>query len=477
MKRSANDTSEFIDIDLPRGLVLHIRRNHEASELTVGVRRGHNQDVRLTIAPSMGFALGASLTLEDGAEEPLTAAAHLGYITVYLGARGYYGRRESPPPPPGGWPVDERTGNVQRPEPVVVEKPGLLRRAVAALVGNLKRRKTSALLMRFDDGFVEGPHTVARLTLWDDDHQWTRGKSRQWAANLTTLLWGKPVQTADAVIEERIVEVALPERTYEMQAQLLERVIAWPRWPLLRYYRGVAFKPAAMLIPRRKSDGLAYEGNRENCESRVEGNSIRAGIANLIGRVLRDRESYGGPNWRPKPTPLYKESHNLALAWLKQPSWAPAGHAICDRLLHGETMWVLAARCPPLQLKPDYEVTGHAIGFFRDPTDGGIRVERFSGSPPVIVDGVPVDGSAKIWPDSNIRLGEHELTAFFSPVGPPPSAVQLGLIEPDQPAEDAARAVAEVAATLDTTAPSPDEIEPPVELFAMGPPRTRGPNP
>ena len=50
---------------------------------------------------------------------------------------------------------------------------------------------------------------------------------------------------------------------------------------------------------------------------------IRAGIAELIGRVLRDREAYGRPNWTPKPTPLYKESHNLALSWVKRPEGAP----------------------------------------------------------------------------------------------------------------------------------------------------------
>ena len=462
-RSSSNASSEFIDITVPRTkAVLHIRRNHEANELTVGLRTGdHSRDVRFTIAPSLGFALGGSLTIEDGGEEPLTAALYLGYITIYFGACGYYGHYECPDPPPGGWPVDERTGSVIRPKPVMVKKPGLLRRAIHALVGNLNRRKTSAVLMRYDDGFVEGPHTTVRLTLWDDDHGWTRGKSRQYSVNLTELLWGKGVQSPEYVVEQRNVVVALPEGQYPMSALLLERQIRWPRWPLVRLYRGVSFRPACMLIPRRKSDGVEYEGNRAGGESRVSGTSIRAGIVELIGRVLRDREAYGRPNWTPKPTPLYKESHNLALSWVTRPEGAADSHAVCDRLLHGQTLWVLVnPKKPPMQFAPDYVVTGYAIGFRRNPVDGGVHVFRFANSPVVLVDGEPVQSSARVWPNSQVQLGPHELIAFYDPVGPAPSEVQLPLVETPQPDEDARADVAEVAATLDTSTPGPDEIEP-----------------
>ena len=463
-RSSSNASSEFIDITVPRTkAVLHIRRNHEANELTVGLRTGdHSRDVRFTIAPSLGFALGGGLTIDDGGEEPLTPALYLGYITIYFGACGYYGHYECPAPPPGGWPVDERTGSVIRPKPVMVKKPGLLRRAIHALVGSLKRRKTSAVLMRYDDGFVEGPHTTVRLTLWDDDHQWTLGKSRQYSLNLTELLWGKGVQSPEYVVEQRNVVVALPEGQYPMSALLLERQISWPRWPLVRLYRGVSFRPACMLIPRRKSDGVEYEGNRAGGESRVSGTSIRAGIVELIGRVLRDREAYGGPNWVPKPTPLRQDNHNLALSWVTKPKDGD-GTAVVDKLPHGATMWVmLHDHWPaPRQIKPDHVVTAYAIGFRRDPIDGGIHVVRFASSPAVVVDGEPVQLTAKLWPESQVRLGQHELIAYFRPIGPVPPQAQLNLPADPDPAEtEAARDVAEVAATLDTSTPGPDEIEP-----------------
>lgn len=444
-KIRTTSSSEFIDYDLPGGHVLHVRRNHEAGELTVGVRdRGEHRDVRVTICPSHCFGLGGSVTLEDGAEEPLKAALHLGLVTLYFGAHGSYGRRH---------PTHKD---------LYLVKPGILRRVIGALTGEHKRRKVSAVIDRFDGGMVQGPSISARIVLWDDDSTWEAGKSRQWSVNLTRLLWGKAQQTEHEVIEEREVEVALPEGTYTMRAQLLQREISWPRWPLVKLYHGVAFHPARMLVPRRKEAGLAFEGNRCGT-SIVEGNTIRAGITNLIAGVLRDRETYGGPNWRPKPTELYKDSHNLALAWATRPEGAADNHAVCDRLLHGQTLWVLANPGKlPRQFSPDYVVTGYAIGFKRDPIDGGVHVYRFADSPFVLVDGEPVQNSARVWPDSRIQLGPHELIAYYSPVGPAPAAVQLPLVETPQPEEDAARDVAEVAATLDTSVPGVDEVGPPL---------------
>lgn len=435
--------SEFIDYDLPGGAVLHIRRNHEAGELTIGVRdHGERRDVRVTICPSHCFGLGVSLTLEDGAEEPLKAALHLGPVTLYFGARGTYGRRH---------PTHRD---------LYVEPPGLLRRAIAALTSEHKRRKVSAVVDRFDGGMIQGPSISARVVLWDDDSSWERGKSRQWSANLTRILWGKAQQTENEVIEEREVEVALPEGIYTMRAQLLQRVISWPRWPLVKLYRGVAFHPARMLVPQRRSDRLAFEGNRTGT-SIVEGNSIRAGVANLITSVLRDRETYGGPNWRPKPTELYKGSHNLALAWATRPDGVTENHVVCARLLHGEDLLVNVLRGEhPRQVTED---SPYAVSFTRDSTDGGVHVMRGGIAPTVVVDGAPVDWTARVWPDSRVNIGGHELIAYYSPIGPAPAAVQLPLVETHQPAEDAARDVAEVAATLDTSVPSVDEVGPPMD--------------
>lgn len=436
--------SEFIDYDLPGGAVLHIRRNHEAGELTIGVRdHGERRDVRVTICPSHCIGLGASLTLEDGAEEPLKAALHLGPVTLYFGARGTYGRRH---------PTHRD---------IYIEPPGILRRAIAALTGEHKRRKVSVVVDRFDGGMIQGPSISARVVLWDDDSSWERGKSRQWSANLTRLLWGKAAQTENEVIEEREVEVALPEGIYTMRAQLLQRVISWPRWPLVKLYRGVAFYPARMLVPQRKSDSLAFEGNRTGT-SIVDGNSIRAGVANLIASVLRDREAYGGPNWRAKPTELYKDSHNLALAWATRPDGATDNHAVCARLLHGEDLGVLV---PPggRPRRHDSETSPYVVSFSRNPIDGGVHVMRGGVAPTVIVDGEIVEWSARVWPDSRVNIGGHELIAYYSPIGPAPTSVQLPLVETHQPAEDAARDVAEVAATLDTSVPSVDEVGPPMD--------------
>lgn len=438
---SANASSEFIDYDLPGGAVLHIRRNHEAGELTVGVRdHGERRDVRVTICPSHCFGLGVSVTLEDGAETPLKAALHLGPVTLYFGARGTYGRRH---------PTHKD---------LYVEQPGILRRVIGALTGEHKRRKVSAVVDRFDGEMIQGPSIIARVVLWDDDTSWERGKSRQWSANLTQALWGKPTQTENEVIEEREVEVALPEGTYKMRAQLLQRVISWPRWPLVKLYRGVAFFPARMLVPRRKSEGLAFEGNRCGT-SIVEGNSIRAGIANLIASVLRDRETYGGPNWRPKPVELYKDSHNLALAWVTRPEGVTDNHWVCERLLHGQTLWAPEPLTAPTA--PDRG----GVCFQRDPVDGGVLVWRAVGSPAVVIDGLPLSDSwwARVWPDSRVKIGEHEFIAYYSPIGPAPAAVQFPLVETAQPDEDALADVAEVAATLDTSVPSVDEVGPPMD--------------
>lgn len=451
--RHTSSGSDWITAELPLGAKLHVRLAHEDNAVTVDIgNTSESRKVSLTVSRSgLGFALGGAVDLEDGEEKPLRASLHLGPVTLYFSARGRYGWHHYPDPLPGA--VPDPTGYIPRPPPIEVEPPGLLRRAVRALVGKRQHRRLGVSLDYFDAGTIEGPELRLRACLWDDDNRYTTGRSRQYSASLTHAAWGKPQQSEDQAVEERDVVVAFPEGNFPLRARLMEREIRWPRWPLVKRYRWVEFSPACMLVPRKHSDSPAYEGSRPGCVAAVTGSSFSESIGELVRRVMRDREVYGGRHWGPSPTPHRRESHRVAITW-KDSSLGWERLAFETDLFHREVVpLAVDARG---QIERAATPTTARLILCRQSVHGGVLIPAVAGGP-VLVDGHPVDRPTMLWPESTLTISGHEYTVHYSPIGPVPEAVQLdlGVTREDSLVAD----VAEVAAGLDMTPPSASEVE------------------
>ena len=437
--RSHSPGSDYIDIASPVGDI-GVRLNHDDQAVTVTLSdQSASRQLRATMARNLGLSLGASVTLEDGAEDPVKANVSLGPATLYLGLRGSY-------------PSAERFG--------------LIRAIVTGLVGSGQRRRTSVSLDYYDPETVEGRELRARANLWNDDNEHRPGESREWSVSLTEALWGKPKHAPDAAIDERDVTIAMPEGTFPMRARLMERRITWPRWPLARLYRWVDFSPACILVPMRRSDEMQYIGSGPGCVEGVTGDSFIAAIGELHRRVARARESYGSRNWVPGPTAHHRDSHHVTLVGASD---AGPQKATAADLFHGRSLLViagaegvwLAERDAAWLAEPPWNTPIAVAELARRPSDGGIVINRIDIRWALDVDGAAVLSTTPIWPGSVVRIGVHTIVAHFHPIGPPPPAVQLELVaEPDFAAE-LALDVAEVASTLDTSVPGPSEVEPP----------------
>jgi hypothetical protein len=349
---------------------------------------------------------------------------------------------------------------------VEVAPPGLLRRLVRALTPKRSRRKLAATLDYFDTETPEGAELRLRAVLWADDNEYRTGNLRQPSVCLTHLLWGKPVQGPDEVLEEREVVVGMPEGPFTMTAKLMQRVVVWPRWPLRRLYRWVNFSPAAMLVPMKNSDRMQYEGHGPGCSAGVTGTTYSSAIGELVRRVARARENYGGRSWAPRPTPHHRESHRVAFSWEKpargQDSTAAGADLFHgDRLLVGQIAGAVAVSAEP--------VVAPVAFLRRDPVDGGVIINQIigpytatspTGTVEIVIDGVLLGpGPRKIWPYSTVRIGGLRLVAHFDPIGPPAPLQQMELANvPASPEELVVDDVAEVTAGLDTSPPSADEV-------------------
>lgn len=462
-QRSRTATSNYLDIHLPGGIVVDINQHHDDTSLTVALRDEHEtRRVRVTAFKSTSLTFGASLQIADDAEDSFQASVYLGKLALAFSARGRHGRYEYPKPEGQ---ADPETGCLPPPRtpPVEVEPPGLLRRIAKALTPKHGRRKLSATLDYFDTETPEGAELRLRAVLWDDDSEYRVGNLRQPSVSLTHLLWGKPTQGPDEVVEEREVVVALPEGPFKMTAKLMQRVVTWPRWPLRRLYRWVNFSPASMLVPMKGSDRISYEGHGPGCSVGVTGTSYSSAIGELVRRVHRARESYGSRSWAPKPTPHHRESHRVAFSWEK-PARGQDSTAGGADLFHGDVI-VIGQAAGAISMTFDVERRIHppliVASLERDPADGGViltprmHITRAD----IAVDGVLITEPRKIWPYSTVRIGGLRLVAHFDPIGPPAPLQQMELANvPASPDEVVASDVAEVTAGLDTSPPSADEV-------------------
>lgn len=147
---------------------------------------------------------------------------------------------------------------------------------------------------KVEQGTYDGPWTAAQL--WPG---W------QWRPNRYRLLnrVNRFERVHEGVKEPRRLELALPEGAYPVEVELwCERVrFRWQPWR----------DRADFLATVRVLDGLwlPFPGKGENSwdcgddgfqEVTVRATTYAQALAGAAGRVLRQRERYGGPGWKPE---------------------------------------------------------------------------------------------------------------------------------------------------------------------------------
>lgn len=142
-------------------------------------------------------------------------------------------------------------------------------------------------------------------TLWVDDSERRYPRSfadrvRAGSFDPVAFLLGRPVYTSTD-LEQREIDVPLPERSYRGTARLHDDAWRRPRWPFPLRIRRVS-------IEMHDGEQLPHPGKGENSWDGGEdatfgittaAATIEDGIGHLVASVLRSRLRHGGPSWRP----------------------------------------------------------------------------------------------------------------------------------------------------------------------------------
>lgn len=356
-------------------VVAKLRVNHDAAEITARLQDRHGESVvRATVERSTRPALGVSLRLASETDTDMVrAGVYLGRMRLTVGARGN----------------------------------GL--RALLSGAG-IKRRLLSAEVYRWDDEGVVSGATIVQAHLWSPDDG---SDQRHVWLNVTDKLWGRRQHT-DKVLEEREVQVWLPEATYPCTARLVERTVTRPRSPFQRFTRFVEFYDCAAVVPRRKSDSFAHIDDGRVC---VEAQSIEQGLGVLTGRILQDRRQYGGQRWANgiPAREKWQDSHKVTVISLD-------GKALAERdLMHGEVIEFCG-----VQMRRD-EQCGGLVATTTLTSRTVKRGERT----------MALSGSERLFNCDTVsckRTNAHLIkdpfysgfTVHFSPIGTPPVSVAVG---------------------------------------------------
>ncbi|MBA7632417.1 hypothetical protein ES703_39963 [subsurface metagenome] len=141
---------------------------------------------------------------------------------------------------------------------------------------------------------IEFHHNSLWWNFWTSNMGWS-SKTPYWrrgSFDFADFLLGRS-KYARKVIEERDVEIPMPEKTYSAHVELCEDTWKRPRW----------FSKTIKRIDAKIPKGIPHQGKGENswdcgedgcfgmcCPAR----SIAIGVGKIVGSVLHDRIRYGG---------------------------------------------------------------------------------------------------------------------------------------------------------------------------------------
>jgi hypothetical protein len=146
----------------------------------------------------------------------------------------------------------------------------------------------------FEDHFQIGLHHAG-----NDCRDCAGWKGWEWSCFVSDLVWGRS-KYSEAVLQEQMASVSMPESDYPVKVKIVEAVWTRPRkpWP---------FKMRRALIECER--GIPTPGKGENswdCGQDATfgltcpASTVEEALQALKVSVTRDRERYGGKNWRPE---------------------------------------------------------------------------------------------------------------------------------------------------------------------------------
>lgn len=138
-------------------------------------------------------------------------------------------------------------------------------------------------------------------SFWHDSMGWS-SKTPKWrhgSFNPIDFLLGHR-EYSDEIIEEREIEISMPEATYRGTAQLKNAYWKRPRWPWrLKVVRAEIETPDGVPFPGKGTSSWNC-GQDATYSMTCPADSIEQGIEAFKASVERDRLRYGGPRWKPE---------------------------------------------------------------------------------------------------------------------------------------------------------------------------------
>jgi len=137
--------------------------------------------------------------------------------------------------------------------------------------------------------------------VWVDGHSWSRStpRWRQGSFHYLDALLGD-YEHSERPLVERDVEVHMPEGKYAGHCLITEGTWRRKRWPFARRVVRAKIEMTEPVPVPGKGENSWDCGQDAIHGSTFPAASVAEAVGKFVGDVLRTRERYGGPNWRPE---------------------------------------------------------------------------------------------------------------------------------------------------------------------------------
>lgn len=143
------------------------------------------------------------------------------------------------------------------------------------------------------------------INIWRDDSTWS-SHAKWWRQRAFTfrpidfLLGGDKASHRD--LEERDVQIAMLEKTYDINVKIQEWTWKRPRWPFAKKLLRAHVEPKEPVPVPGKGTAEWNCGQDAIYSSTFTASTIDEAVATFTARLLETRGKYGGQNWKPQET-------------------------------------------------------------------------------------------------------------------------------------------------------------------------------
>ncbi len=138
------------------------------------------------------------------------------------------------------------------------------------------------------------------ISLWEDPMQWSRSDPRWWSFSIcpADILLGDSDYSTQDLRSERVI-VAMPEGPYPCTVRIFESTWKRPRWHWPRKMIRADITPDTPIPVPGKGENSWDCGEDATWSMTCPAQTPEEAAAQLSQSILRDRDRYGGPHWRP----------------------------------------------------------------------------------------------------------------------------------------------------------------------------------